>query len=447
VVAPSVIGMVEVAEVRRWVTALASSSAPADAVAVIDLIGSLEDLKNAAAAVQAEAAAALHAMRSAQDETRGVPVARRARGVAAEVALARRESVHRGNQHLALARTLREMPHTGAAFRAGRISEWRSQVLLRETACLSREDRAAVDATLASDHERLAGLSEGETIGQARDQAYRLDPRSFVERRRRAEVDRRVTLRPAPDVMSQLSALLPVRDGVAVHAVLRAAADAAVAAGDPRSRGQVMADTLVARVTGAGERDGAAPAVTVTIDVVVPDTVLTRGSAEPGFVDGFGPVPADLAREIARDATWWRRLYATPATGALVAMDSTRRLFPDGLRRFLRLRDRWCRMPWCDAPVRHGDHVVAAEDGGPTSAANGQGLCEAHNHARQAHGWAARPRPGPHHTVETTTPTGHRYTSQAPRARPASRPGAGAGRRVGALDLCFTLDPGYPRAA
>ena len=48
--------------------------------------------------------------------------------------------------------------------------------------------------------------------------------------------------------MSQLSTLLPVKDGVAVWAVLGREADRARAAGDQRSRGQIMADTLVRRV-------------------------------------------------------------------------------------------------------------------------------------------------------------------------------------------------------
>ena len=96
-------------------------------------------------------------------------------------------------------------------------------------------------------------------------------------------------------------------------------------------------------------------------------------------------------------------------------MDSHARLFRSSLRRFVTLRDRFCRTPWCDAPIRHRDHAWAAADGGPTSADNGQGLCEACNHAKQAPGWRARPSPraGPH-TIETTTPTGHTYRSQAP---------------------------------
>ena len=67
-------------------------------------------------------------------------------------------------------------------------------------------------------------------------------------------------------------------------------------------------------------------------------------------------------------------------------------------------------------PIRHTDHATPADHGGDTTAANGQGLCEACNHAKQATGWHAMPRPGPRsrHTVETVTPTGHSYTTTAP---------------------------------
>jgi hypothetical protein len=66
---------------------------------------------------------------------------------------------------------------------------------------------------------------------------------------------------------------------------------------------------------------------------------------------------------------------------------------------------------------------VAHADGGRTRHDNGQGLCEACNLAKQAPGWTARPRPGPRHTVETRTPTGHTYPSTAP-PMPGTRPGA-----------------------
>jgi len=112
--------------------------------------------------------------------------------------------------------------------------------------------------------------------------------------------------------------------------------------------------------------------------------------------------------------TTLRRLYASPTSGELVALESRSRLFPRALAELIRLRDQTCRTPWCDAPIRHADHVVAHSDGGETEFGNGQGLCQACNHAKLAPGWSARPRPGPAHQVETTTPTGHRYRSTAP---------------------------------
>ena len=268
-------------------------------------------------------------------------------------------------------------------------------------------------------------MGDGELVAEVRRRAYALDPEAFVERRRRAEADRHTSLRPAPDTMAVLSALLSVKNGVAVHAALSAEADRAQAAGDPRSRGQIMADTLTSRVVSPGVA-GAATGAPLMVNVVVSDQVLlgdpgTDGAAE---VAGYGPVPGELLRswiaghlEAGLDV-FVRRLYETPATGALVAMDSKARSFPAKLAEFLRLRDRRCRTPYCDAPARDADHATAHADGGPTSVANGQGLCEGCNIAKEAFGWSALPRPGPRHTVETTTPTGHTYTSVAPRLTP-----------------------------
>ena len=108
-------------------------------------------------------------------------------------------------------------------------------------------------------------------------------------------------------------------------------------------------------------------------------------------------------------------------------MDSQRRVFDGALRRFLLARDGGiCRTPGCGAPIRHLDHVKAHARGGDTSAANGQGLCVRCNLVKELLGWQARVvappwRPGHRdgtgdtpHTVEITTPTGHRYSGAAP---------------------------------
>ena len=93
-------------------------------------------------------------------------------------------------------------------------------------------------------------------------------------------------------------------------------------------------------------------------------------------------------------------------------MDTTARLFTANQRKFLVLRDQACRTPWCDAPVRHADHITGHANGGATSTASGQGLCEACNHTKQAPGWTQQAVPGG--GVLTTTPTGHQYLSRQP---------------------------------
>ncbi len=97
----------------------------ADEVALVERIAELERLKSAAAAGQARAAAELDRARRAVDAEAGVPAAKRGRGVASEVALARRDSPSRGGRHLGFAKALvHEMPHTLAALEAGVLSEW-----------------------------------------------------------------------------------------------------------------------------------------------------------------------------------------------------------------------------------------------------------------------------------------------------------------------------------
>lgn len=183
----------------------------------------------------------------------------------------------------------------------------------------------------------------------------------------------------------------------------------------------------------------------IEIQLVMTDRALFQGDSEPARLTGYGVVPAGWARDALTQAqgqgrgqeddvrttgggttgggtgpgsealnAWVRRLYTAPGTGELVAMDSRARLFPAGLRRFIEARDDTCRTPYCDAPIRHLDHIVPWHNGGTTSLGNAAGLCEACNHTKETPGWKAKPRPGPRHTIEVQTPTGHSYQSTAP---------------------------------
>ncbi|CAH0264639.1 hypothetical protein SRABI83_03476 [Arthrobacter sp. Bi83] len=409
--------------------ALCAGMAEQDGARLIDEIRTLEDRKSALAARQARLSVAFDQLQRRQKSDVGIPADQLGAGIGAQIALARRESPAKGNRLLGLAKALViEMPHTLAALEAGQLNEWRATLLVRETACLSSADRCGVDEELAPDAGTLAGVGDRALVAAARTAAYRRDPRSVTQRAAHAATERHVSLRPAPDTMCYLTALLPVSAGVAVHAALSRHADSLRSGGDERSRGQIMADALVERITVTpGGITG------IEIQLIMTDRTLFQGDSEPARLPGYGVVPAGWARDAVKEAAamegvfsasndveaWLRRLYAAPGARELVAMDSRARLFPAGLRRFIEARDHTCRAPYCDAPVRHYDHIVPWHRGGPTTHGNGAGLCEACNHTKEAPGWTVKPLGSRdagrfRHTLEIRTPTDHSYRSTAP---------------------------------
>jgi hypothetical protein len=388
----------------------------ADEAELIAVITALERLKSAAAAGQARAAAALDERRRAEEAAAGVPAKQRGRGLSSEVALARRDSPSRGNRHLGFAKALvNEMPYTLAALESGALSEWRATLIVRESACLSVEDRRALDAEMCADVGKLEGKGDSRITADAKAIACQLDVKSVVERAAKAETDRNVTCRPAPDAMTYVTALLPVKQGVSVYAALKRAADTTF---DDRSRGQVMADTFVERVTG---RPADVPEP-IAVNLVMTDQTLFSGANNPALVDGYGPIPAEVARALVssaisdeRSRATLRRLYRHPTSGALVAMESRSRCFPKGLAKFIGLRDQTCRTPYCDAQIRHRDHAVPRSRGGPTHILNGLGMCAQCNYTKESPRWTVSTcEEDGVHTADFVTPTGAHYRSTAP---------------------------------
>lgn len=374
----------------------------------IDQISALEALKGAAAAAQARITEAFDRSQRDAAPDRKSP-SEVSRSIGSQVALARRESPTRGQQHLGVALGLvRDMPNTLASLTSGEISEWRATLVVRETAILTREDRQQVDRELA---DQLVTSGDRRVADLARKIGYRLDPGAALRRNQKAEADRRVSIRPAPATMSNVTGLLPVAQGVAVYAALRAHAESLRSRGDTRTISRIMADTFYHRLTGQESAVGG-----VEIHLVMNERTLLRGDHEPAHLPGYGSIPASLARRLVRtaDKVWIRRLFTAPTTNELVAMDSKRRTFRGKLRELMVLRDQICRTPWCDAPIAHIDHVRQARKCGATAADNGQGLCEACNYTRETPGWRADVVNLAHHTVQLTTPTGHRYRSSAP---------------------------------
>ena len=383
---------------------------------LVDQLAVLERLRAAVVAVQA--ATVVRFARARVERELALDVHPRAvgRGVVEEVGLACRVSPSVAARRLSSARAWWfDLPRTYTALAVGAVSEQTAEAVVSETRHLDAGTRRAVDERL---HDAdLAGKGVREAAALARRYAYEADREAYVARGRHERRHRRVGLRPAPDTMSVLSGYLPVEQGVACLAALRRHTDTLVAGGDDRTRGQIMADTLVERLTG----QATATDVAVEVQIIVPaDLVIDPDSSRTATVTGVGPLPGPLAREVvdaSRASKRARRLYVRES-GRLVGIDARRRRFTGALADLIAARDQTCREPFCDAPVRHLDHVQRHSDGGATTLANGRGLCARHNLAREHPGWSATvvhdglgEQP---HTVRTTTSTGHTYTARAP---------------------------------
>ncbi|WP_084468456.1 HNH endonuclease [Promicromonospora sukumoe] len=392
----------------------------------VDLLGELESVKNAITATQARLTVALDEATRADEARQSIRAERQGRGVSNQVGAALRVSPHAGAGFVSASRVwVTQMPHTFAALQAGVLSQWRATLLVRETSHLSLEHRALIDEEICGPAHlaELARMSTRRLIARIKELAAQLDVHACVKRNAKAVSERRVSIRPAPDLMVYLTALVPMAQGVQAYAQLKASAETAKASGDERGVGQIMADTLIERVT--AREPGRADDVPVTINLLVSDDTLLAGGNQPAVVvegapAGAGVVPAPVARNLAAhaidtDTAWLRSIYVNPH-GRLLATTSTSRFHPQGLAALLRAREQGiCATTWCDAPIRHTDHVTPYAEGGPTSLDNGQGLCARCNHAKQAPGWSQKTTQlNGLHAVETVTPTGHTYVSVAP---------------------------------
>ena len=422
--------------------------------ALIEAIGQIEQMKNALDAAQARLEVHLRSVRVQAERAAGIPAAKAGSGVGHEIGLARRISPASAGNQLSLRRVLVEsMPRTVALLEQGEISGWAAEEVARAVLVLDDEERDTVDAEIAP---RLPDLTSRGAGRVARGIADRLNAEAAVARIRRNTALRTVTQRAAGEGMMRLSALLPTHEGVAAYVALTQAAGSAKAQGDERSRGAVMADTLVQRVTGVGEGE----IIPVEIQLLMTDATLLAGGNDVALIDGH-PIPGPVARNLAltgsllpdppaspvvrpsavpeescpdadpgkrrpgidedrtepRASRWLRRLYTDPVSGDLTAIDARRRAFTGHVRAFITARDQRCRGPWCDAPIRHVHHAQGYADGGGTTPENGVGTCERLNQVAELPGWSTRSSSGEGGTgdLTITTPSCHRYTSRPPR--------------------------------
>ncbi|WP_277883545.1 HNH endonuclease signature motif containing protein [Arthrobacter sulfonylureivorans] len=322
----------------------------------------------------------------------------------------------------------RLFPATLAAMAAGELDREQAAVIVVQGRSLPEEATAGFEQALLG---RVKGRSLRSLRGMARRLRERTHPESITRRRRSAEERRNVGVEPAPDGMAWLNAYLPAEQAAAIDDRLtRTAVHLRGQHGETRSRGQLRADVFADLLMHAGMDTGPAAGIHAEPSVTVPVLSLLGLGGEPATLDGYGPIPADAARQLCADAKSFYRILTHPETGARLSYGKSRYRPPADLARMVRKRDEVCPFAGCR---KHGkacqiDHTQAFRaDGatGETDAGNLGPPCETHHGLKTNAGWKmAQPSPG---VFEVTTPAGRTYTDRpgedvAPSGRPAYPP-------------------------
>jgi len=301
----------------------------------------------------------------------------------------------------------RRLPAIWSALSDGRIDLRRARVLIDGVAHLDDEVARRVVGDIIEDAGRL-------TTGQLRARLRRLcvevAPDSAADRYREAESGRRVLVESSPDGTAHLLGMDLAPDRVsAVTRRINRIALALNRSDDPRTIDQLRADVYLDLLAGR-HHDAKGGVVDIHVDL----ETLAELSEAPGDLAGFGPVVADIARQVseAQMDGEWRFTITDPATGLPIHDGTTRRRPTAAQRRSVTARDRTCIFPGCRMPATGCDldHRIPWSQERQTSVDGLDPACR-YDHVTVRHqiGWSHRPLPGGDHLW--TSPLGHRYTT------------------------------------
>lgn len=351
----------------------------------------------------------------------------RQRALRAEVACALRIPERTAENLLANSRILaHDLPSTLRALSAGEISYRHAELIVDQTAGLGPDERASLEQSALPFARNLTAARFERKLRTLRELS---SPQSMVERRERAVLDREVTFSPARDGMAWLSAYLPAADALAAYnrltAIGREFRHTAHTAEEERTltqlRADVLRDLLLDGEPALEGHRGIRAKVFVTVPVL---TLLGRGLADgtatPGMLDGYGPIDAETARELAAGAPSFIRLLTHPETGAVLSVGRDSYRVPQDLKNWLQIRDGTCRFPGCS---RHSsqcdlDHTEDWAFDGHTRQDNLAHLCLSHHRLKHSTAWRVA-HDGSGGTIAWISPTGHRYATEPETRLPA----------------------------
>lgn len=269
---------------------------------------------------------------------------------------------------------------------------------------------------------RAVALAEAEPVGVFRRALRKLIDtvrvQTLPERHAQALQDRRVLTEAGDDGMAWLLVYGPMVEVRAAHTRITAMAKA-IASLDEETRtlDQIRAD-VIGDLLIQGSTDtmpDAARGITATVTVTVPAlTLLGADGAEkagPAVVEGVGPIPTDVARELCGGSDGWMRVLTHPETGVVLSVGRDRYRPPAALRRLIRWRAERCMAPGCGMPAARCDidHNIDWALGGSTSIINLAPFCEGHHTVKHHGGWTVTQIPGSGGALLWRSPSGRTY--------------------------------------
>lgn len=317
---------------------------------------------------------------------------------------------------VSLAFSLERFPTVMDALSGGRIDLPRARALCDGVEYLN--DDVAANEILAGFIDEAEELTTGQIRVRLARRVLEHDPEAARERYDKAVKQRTVETLSNPDGTANLSGWnLPADRVAAISDMLDDLARHL--GGDGRTMDQKRADVFLDLLEGKHlnyHRQRRRGARRGTVDIRVPLTTLMGLDDQAGDIGGFGPVIADIARQVALTQIdgQWRVAVTDPDTGAVLWNGTTRRRPTAMQRRWVEARYPTCVFPGCRAPAMRSDidHTKAHSDGGPTHTRNLAPLCRHHHRLKHHHHWKLDV--GPDGTHHWTTPHGHTYINSPP---------------------------------
>lgn len=321
------------------------------------------------------------------------------------------------------------LPLTFAALRAGSISWQHARVMCDETSGLDPAAAAALEAHFLDPEAPFAarGCPAGELVpgrfrAKARSWRERHHPVSIEARHRRGAEGRRLEYVPDRDGMAWLSAYVTADVAAAVWSRATEAARTLQGPTESRTLTQLRADVAADWLL-VGVAEGT-PSPKAQVMVTVPVLSLLGTGTDPATLDGYGPIPASMARRLVADgAGSFLRVLTDPGSGAPLEIGRTSYRVPKAMRQWLRLRDGRCPFPGCNnhSLDNEADHLLAWSEGGGTGITNLGQPCRRHHRLKHTSAWrpgdATRDQP-----PSWISPAGRSYPSEQQEWEPPDWP-------------------------